>query len=244
MMRSKTMAVMGVVLVGGLLASACTPPVRMIRASGNIVELDKELAGFDRVDVSHAFTVEIKQGESFAVTLTVDENVIDYLDVRKAGSTLVIGLQPTLTSTRGNITMEASVTMPELRGLELSGATGGKVTGFESDAKLDINVSGASDLRGDIVAGDVDVDASGASDVRLDGSGEDLYIDASGASTVDLESFSVTDARVNLSGASKVTVDASGTLDVDASGASNVYYVGEPTLRSIDTSGASSVRRR
>jgi len=243
-MKLGMIAFAALLLLGGLAVSGCTPPVKMIRASGNIVTLDREISEFQRLDVSHAFTVDITQGESYAVTLRVDENVIDYLEVEKDGDTLKIGLQPGLISTTGSVTMEASVTMPELRGLELSGASKGELGGFESAGRLDLHLSGASDLRGELVAGDVDVKASGASDIRLDGSGGDLTIDASGASTLDLEMFSVRDVRVELSGASKATVNASGTLDVDASGASTVYYVGEPDVRSIDTSGASSVKQK
>jgi hypothetical protein len=227
-----------------LAVSGCTPPARVVRPSGDIVSLDKDIEDFTRVDVSHAFEVEITQGEQYAVSLTVDENVIDHLDVTKVGDTLKIGLQPMLISTMGDVTMEATITMPELKGVEFSGATDGTVNGFESDDRLDVKLSGASSLSGDIVAGDVDVEASGASDVMLDGSGRDLNIDASGASTVDMEMFPVADARVHLSGASKAMVDVSGSLDVDASGASTLYYRGDPTMRSVDTSGASSVKRR
>jgi hypothetical protein len=78
--------------------------------------------------------------------------------------------------------------------------------------------------------------------VVLSGSAGDVVVDASGASTIDLANFPVADARVDASGASKVTVDASGTLDADASGASHVYYLGSPRLGRIDTSGASSVK--
>ncbi len=54
----------------------------------------------------------------------------------------------------------------------------------------------------------------------------------------------VQDAAVNASGASNVTVNLSGRLDADASGASNVFYLGQPTMGTIDTSGGSDVTAR
>jgi hypothetical protein len=45
------------------------------------------------------------------------------------------------------------------------------------------------------------------------------------------------------SGASTATVNASGTLDAEASGASHVRYLGSPTLGNVEVSGASSVER-
>jgi hypothetical protein len=71
-----------------------------------------------------------------------------------------------------------------------------------------------------------------------------VTIDASGSSRVDLSDFAGEDANVEASGSSTVIVNPSGTLDVAASGASRVYYLGSPTLGNIDTSGASSMERR
>jgi hypothetical protein len=138
-------------------------------------------------------------------------------------------------------TREAEVTLPELTGLDLSGACHGAITGFSSTKALDVDLSGASHLLGNIDAGDAWFDVSGASQVNLSGSARDVVIDASGASQVKLADFPVDDATVEASGASKVTVNPSGRLDADASGASRVHYLGDPTLGDIDTSGASDV---
>ena len=61
---------------------------------------------------------------------------------------------------------------------------------------------------------------------------------------IDLSGFAVADATVDVSGSSTVTVKPRGRLDVDASGASEVFYLGEPTLGKIDTSGSSSVEQK
>lgn len=190
----------------------------------------------DKVDVSHAFTVDISQGDTFSVVIRIDDNLVQYLEVVKRGSTLKIGLKPARRFSIRNATMQAKVIMPELTGLTLSGASHCTITGFESTKALDVDLSGASSLRGDIEAGDARFDVSGASHLTLSGSAQDLTIDASGASSVDLSGFPVNDANVEASGASNVTVNASG--------ASHVYYLGSPTLGKVDTSGASSINRK
>jgi len=212
-----------------------------LMGSGNVVTEDFDLSGFDQVEVTDAFEVEIRQGEAFSVVVRVEENVKQYLDVVKQGSTLRIGLKPISSSTVSAMTLEAEVTMPELTGLELSGASDGSVTDFTSSEALYAEVSGASSLRGDIEAGGVRFDVSGASDVKLRGSGEDLVMDVSGASSADLADFPVADADIQVSGASSAAVNVSGRLDVEASGASRVRYRGSPTLGSVDSSGGSSI---
>jgi len=234
----------GLVVLVTSLGCGLIPRVRTITGSGNVVTREEPITDFDRVDVSHAFHVDISQGDTFSVVVRVDDNLVEHLEVVKRGETLKIGLEPGLTPSMQDATMEAEVTMPEMVGLELSGASHVAVTGFESTEPLDVNLSGASRLRGEIDAGDATFDASGASRVMLNGSARNVSVEGSGASQIDLSDYSVADAKVKLSGASAATVNASGTLDVDASGASDVYYLGSPTMGDIEMSGASSVKRK
>jgi hypothetical protein len=234
----------GLVLMVMSLGCALIPGSRTITGSGDLVTREEPITDFDRVDVSHAFHVDISQGDTFSVVVRVDDNLVEYLEVVKQGNTLKIGLEPGRVLNVKKATMEAEVTMPEMTGLELSGASHAAITGFESTKAFDVNLSGASRLRGDIEAGDATFDASGASRVTLNGSTRNVTVEGSGASQIDLSDFAVADAKVKLSGASTATVNPSGTLDVDASGASDVYYLGDPTLGKVDMSGASSVDRK
>jgi len=208
---------------------------------GNVVTREEAFTGFDKVDVSHAFQVDVSQGDTFSVVIRIDDNLVQYLDVVKEGNTLKIGLKPGWETIRPR-TEQAKITMPELTGLILSGASRGTITGFKSAEGLSLNVSGASSLQGDIEAGDASFSASGSSKVTLNGSAQDVMIDASGSSEFNLADLRVNNANVKASGASDVTVKPSGTLDANASGASHVYYLGSPTLGKVDTSGDSSVR--
>ena len=229
------------ILLGLLMAILITGCGQVtITGSGNVVTQEEAISGFDKVEVSHAFKVNISQGETFSVVVHIDDNLLQYLEVVKQGSTLKIGLKTERISS--DTTREAEVTMPDLTGLDLRGASQVTLTGFKSTNALNLDLSAASHLRGDIEAGDVRLDVSDASQVTLRGSAGDVTMDdVSGASTVDLADFPVVNANVTARDTSVITVNASGTLDVDASGASEVYYVGNPTLGEIETSDESSV---
>jgi len=88
------------------------------------------------------------------------------------------------------------------------------------------------------------LEMSGGSHVSVSCSGADISIEASGGSGADLASFTVVSANIDASGGSQVTVTISGTLIVDANGGSQVYYIGNPTLGVIDTSGGSQVLQK
>jgi hypothetical protein len=215
-----------------------------ITGSGNVVTQEEAISGFDKVDISQSFSVDITQGENFRVVIRVDDNLVEHLNVVKQGSTLKIGLDPNRSYTITNATMEAEVTMPELIGLELSGNSDARVSGFESNKALVVDLSGNSGLLGDIQAGDSRFDVSGNSSVTVTGSAGNVTVDASGSSEVDLTDFPASDGTVNASGASTVTVNLSGRLDADASGSSDIYYLGDPDLGNIDTSGSSTIQSK
>ena len=259
-MKKAIVAVLvAVFLTSGLLAG-CVGGV--VKGSGNLDTQEFNFSDFARVEVGYAFEVEITQSSSYSVSITADDNLFDYILVSKQGTTLKIRLEPALHYAFTKL--QAKITMPQLHGLALSGATRGTVSGFSSTDNIDIEVSGASSLNlvemsagdvefdisgasrvtGDITADDADFDVSGASTVQLEGSANDIVVDASGASHVKLAAFPVSNADVTLSGASSGTVNLDGRLDADLSGASKLLYIGEPTTGTINISDASTLSKK
>lgn len=210
--------------------------------SGNLETEEYAFTNFTKVEISTAFEFEIQQSNSYNISVTADDNVMDYVQVSQDGQTLKIGLRTV--TWFGPKTLRASVTMPELRGLTVSGASRGDIYDFSSTEDLDITVSGASRVTGDITAGNVEFDISGASTIQLEGSANDIDANVSGASSLNLDDFTVNNADVNFSGASSGTVNLNGRLDANLSGASRLWYIGEPTTTDINTSGASTVSKK
>ncbi len=239
------MARLAAVMVAlGLLAGCTITGSDVVTGSGRTTTKDYDLSGFTKVNVGSAFQTQITRGEKYAVSVTVDDNIVEYLDVRVDGGTLNIGLKPRISLGFRNTTLRAQVTMPTLDGLDLSGATRTQLSGFTNTERLDVEISGASQLRGDISSGEMRLRASGASTGELTGATGALNAEASGASTVRFDNLTSKDTTVRASGASNITVNASGKLTGDASGASTVRYVGNPASVQVDTSGASSVKQK
>jgi hypothetical protein len=213
--------------------------------SGNLETEQYTFADFTRVEISSAFEFEIKQSNSYSMSITADDNVIDHVLVFQDGQTLVIGFLRRLGIFPyfGSVTLRASLTMPQLHALTASGASSGTVSGFSSSEDLDVIVSGASSVTGNVTAGDVKFDIIGASTIRLEGSAGNMTATVSGASDFDLGQFTVDNANVNVSGASSGTINLDGRLDANISGASTLLYIGNPVMGTINVSGASTLRK-
>jgi hypothetical protein len=242
-MKKAAIIIAVVVVVGAICAALVLrgwPGVLI--GSGNLETEEYAFTNFTRVEVSSAFQFEVKQSSSYSINVTADDNVMDYVQVVQEGQTLKIRLR-TVPSLR-LVTLRASVTMPELSRLTVSGACSGTVSNFNSTEAVSIAVSGASRVTGDITAADIGFDVSGASTVQLEGSADDMVAVVSGACTFNLGDFTVNNADVNISGASTGTINLDGRLDANVSGASTLLYIGDPTMGTIELSGYSTLREK
>jgi len=199
---------------------------------------------FTRVAVGGAFEVEVVHSNSYNVSVTADDGLFKNLKVTKEGETLKVGHSKHIGWRVRTSRPIAKITMPVLNELKLSGASKGTVSGFNSLEDFKLKLSGASSVTGDITAGNAEIDCSGASKVELTGSAENAVIEASGASRTELAGFSVHDAAIKLSGASRSTVKLDGTLNAKLSGASKLRWIGNPIVGDIKTSGASTLSNK
>jgi len=248
------------VLIGGVTLAGCKTVLIDVE-EGSLITRTYDFADFTGIEVGHAFELEVTPSDNYSVTITARQGVLDHVDVTRDGSTLKIEMDVWFLTWQSN--PKVTITMPSLQRLDLSGAAQGNARGFISTndfevelsgaSNLDLDmetgafradISGASSLSGSLEATSSDIELSGASDVRLAGSGGDLFIDGSGASQVNLADYAVNDAGVQLSGASSAELTVNGRLDADLSGASLLEYLGNPTLGSIEISGASDIEHK
>lgn len=192
-----------------------------VQGSGTAKSETRAVSGFTKVDAGGAVNVEIVAQKEFSVTVEADDNLLANIKTEVSGDTLKIYSEDRI-SPKTRISVKIS--MPAIEGLDLSGASSGSVSSVKDDA--------------------LELKASGASKIKVDGAAKDLTADASGASTIEAESLQTQDAVVEASGASRVTVAATGELNVKASGASKIVYVGEPTNLKQNSSGESSVTKK
>jgi len=225
---------------------------------------EMDFRNFNHVDAGYACEVEVIRSDSYSVSVTAGDSIIKSIKVVKEDETLKI--RRTLLSLRGLIpgTFKIKITVPVLKGLDLSGASKGTISGFSSEnnfstylkgaSSLDIlnmsagnikfKLTGASRVTGQVKAADAEFNLSGASRVELQGSANNIIIDAAGASHVDIAGFHVGSANVKLRGASHSTLNIDGQLDANLSGASKLYWLGKPVMGDMKTAGASTISRK
>ncbi|MFI5154575.1 MAG: head GIN domain-containing protein [Chitinophagales bacterium] len=219
--------------------------------NGKIIKDDnaqtRNLKGFHGIRVSGGIDLYLSQGpEAIAVSAstpeyrekiqTVIENGILKIYLKNTGAHLILGFK--------NPKLKAYVSATSL---DLLGASGGSdvfIDGVLSSNKLDINISGGSDITGKLDVKELSLDQSGGSDADIAGKAETLKVEASGGSDLKAYNLIADFCDIVASGGSDAEVTVNKELSAHASGGSDIFYQGSGTIRDLRSSGSSSVKKR
>jgi hypothetical protein len=221
-----------------------TPPAPasgMIKGSGQIITRQMDLTNFDRVEASSAFTVEIVQSDTYSVAITADDNLFDYIQVSIEDRSLRLQLKK---GSYGSATYRAKVSIPKLAGIKLWQASKATVSGVKTSESLDLDISEASMLNGRLEASEAQIIMAGASQLSLQGTCGNLTLKATGASRAQLDQLVLTNAVINLSGASQGSININGRLDASLDAAARLEYSGNPVLGTINSAAAATLIRK
>lgn len=200
------------------------------------------VSGFNKLAMGSAFKIDVKQGSGFNVTASGKSEDLSDLEANVSGGVLKIGYKGNNWH-KNRKTVSISITMPNLQGVDFSGASTATVSRFPGVKNMDIEVSGASRVNMELAAQKVSMDLSGASSLVLTGQCDVLNGEVSGASSFKGKDFPAKEVNIDASGASSAAVVASATIHAEASGASSIRYSGSVKDIHSSTSGASSVKR-
>lgn len=204
----------------------------------------REAKDFHAINLSNAFTVYLTQSNEEKVAVSAgDEKDLAYIVVEVKNGVLNISWNNKGKWLKGNKKLKAYISFKSLDKIKATGACNLSIVGSLKVDDLMVDLSGASDLKGQINAKKLVFDMSGASDAKVSGATVQLNVDANGASS--FKGFDlVTDyCNVHASGASGIKITVNKELSATASGASAVNYKGSGSIRDIRTSGASSINR-
>ncbi len=178
---------------------------------------------FQGVDISGAYSIEIRQGSDFAVSADGQRDDVEDLDVSVNNGTLEVKRREGagfFNNQRRRIGL--IITMPNLRGVQLSGANKTRIAGFRNLDRLDVGLTGATSSEIDVTTDRLEVSASGASKVTLRGRARTVDISLAGACKLVATEMSIDEADVKAVGASKAELGKVRNLRKTALGVSKI----------------------
>jgi hypothetical protein len=227
-----------------LLAASCRfGGGKKVHGNGNIQTEERQVSSFSQVEVHGAIKVYVSQGELKPAKLEGDENLLQYIEFKQEGNKLEV-------RTKRGSNLDASHDMklylssPTYEVIDVSGACDiiGQTVN-SNPSKLEMQVSGAGDIKMEVDAPEVFTDISGSGSVTLQGKSRDYHCGLSGAGNARCYDLLAENVWVDISGAGDADVYASINLEAEVSGAGTVRYKGDAKITKQQISGAGSIKK-
>jgi hypothetical protein len=224
----------------------------------------RKVGEFKALEVSSAITVYLSQGNECSLAISAESDASAVKTEVKNG-VLKIYVEGGFWKkwNRGDKKVKAYITVRDIEKIAASGACMVRITDKLSSPELNIVLTGASSVKGEIKAGivrmslsgasstsatvscrDLKMDLSGASSGNLSGLTDNLQIVVSGASNLKAYDLVTSTCSAEVSGASSLKVNVMKEFTkIEASGASSIRYKGNATIKNFEASGTSSVKK-
>jgi hypothetical protein len=216
---------------------------KRVHGNGNIRTEDHPVSNFKNVEVNGAAKVMVSQNDHSSVKVEADENLLPYIEVIQQGDRVIIRekhgyhLIPS-----GDLVVY--VATPVFNNIDVSGACDiiGQ-TRITNPEALEMQVSGAGDIKMEVDAPTLEAGVSGSGSIYLKGQTKDVTLNLSGAGHAHCYDLLAENTKVDISGAGSAEVYASVKLDAEVSGAGSVTYKGNATDVNQHVGGAGSVHK-
>ncbi len=179
----------------------------------------RKVEPFDSIEFTGAGDIQVTCGSPASLSLTADDNLLEYLATQVVGGTLKISTTKSISPTKQPT---FAITVEDLKELSLSGS--GNVV--------------ASKVSGDQTSFTI----TGSGKIMADGEVDKLDITINGSGSADLDGVAAKQATIAVNGSGDIKINASEVLDVNIAGSGDVEYRGSPEIRK-NIAGSGKFRR-
>lgn len=208
--------------------------------SPNETEVSYDAFDFDALDFECAMRLTVTQGKEYSLKIKGDPTDIQDLDVAVNAKTLKIFYKQ---DRKRRYRLTATLTTPALQKIVLKGAILSVINGFEDTQIWDLKLIGASNNKMKINAQSLDGNIQGASVAQIAGVCSQINAKVEGSSSLDGTDLSTKNTTLEVNGASNTTIRVSDKLKATATGASSVFYYGNP-ITDLNTQGVSVIVKK
>lgn len=235
-MKQLKLSVVLIFLVLGFQVSS-----QVVRGSGNVKTDIRDLSGFDELIVQGSFDLILQQGESEGVRIETDDNLAELFQTRIEGTKLYITM---LADVRKTSALNVYVAIKELKRIVLLSDIRLKSETVIHFDKLRIFSGGLSEINMEIYAAALDLQLTDGTYAYFKGFTEKLNAEIHDETELNAFDLEAENCRVLTSGLTETSINVQKDLKILVTGASNVYYTGEPTISERIFSSAGFIVKR
>jgi hypothetical protein len=236
----KTIKFLSAILVASIFFTSCEKDEFDVVPSGRVVTQTVPATDINYLDVSSLFNVYVTfSGTEESVIIESNENLQSLIDVEHSNGRLIVELEDARII--GDPVLNVFITTKSIEKIVGEGAVTFKFENQLDNSHIEIELTGASKLSGNINTDVISAKIEGASKLDLTGFANNSSITAYGASDMTGFNFVTNKLNTKLEGGCSVSLTVQQSLKVDARGASKVYYKGTGVVESQKLNDASEI---
>lgn len=243
-MRNRTMAILPLALTLTLIVTGCSGAgndgkrqdgnqAAGAADAGPVTTQNYSLTGFTGVEVAGPDDVTIRQGDAFSISAKGPKAILDRLEIKLDGTTLVIGRKREgFSFSSHDDDVDIAITMPKLDGVRLTGSGSIDADTIDGDAVKAV-LTGSGDLKvGKLTGKSAKLTLSGSGDIEVGsgtiGSGD---VSITGSGDIDAEGLVADTLDISIAGSGSVDAQATGSADISILGSGDVKLRGGATCK-------------
>lgn len=226
-------------LVLPLIFSACQSECP--QASGTISHRGVQLKPFDQISLEGPLKLVLNQDSSFMVRTQADSNAVELVKIKVNGQKLVVSLRPDAYCGTDTIVVHAGI--GDLKKLEIGKASRVETASRISVNNLELKTTDANSVDLELNAGKLVTTTDGSADIRLSGQAGTHQLKSKGSLNLEAFNFITGIYDLNIDGMGKLKINVLNELKVKTSGASEIYYKGNPAKVEEKKSGTSRLEK-
>lgn len=237
----KTKTILFAILTLGIFFTSCQDDDLHVVPSDKVTTIEVPVSVFNKLNASDIFKIYVTFSETEeSVMVESNDNIHPLIDIYAEGDELNIGFYKN-TNISGTPVLNVYIKTASLDRIRAMGATYIEFQNPLLSSTVEVDLEGACMFVGQLEIDELDANIEGASEMNISGSSKTFGIKAEGASMMTGFNFVTNNLTANIYGASNISLTVNQTLNVTASGASNVYYKGNGIIESQKLSDASKI---
>ncbi len=217
---------------------------KKIKGNGNVVTINRTTSDYDAIDMSGSYDVELVSGQEGKLSLTGEENLLQYIVTEVKNGKLIIKVEKGINlSPSNNNGISLRIPVESISALSLSGS--GDIVGHTTikTENFETALSGSGDIFLEVEANSVSAAMSGSGDIELKGKSTDFKINVSGSGDIDAYGLAADNVEVSISGSADVEVTANQSITARVSGSGDISYKGNPQKVDTKSSGSGDISK-
>ena len=241
---TKMKNVIALVLIALFTVSVNAQWGKKIKGNGKMVTIERSVGEYDAVAVAGWFDVNIVDGREGELSLSGEENLLEYIKTEVKNGKLTIKVKKGYNLQSANRKNGILVTVPveSINSISLSGS--GDIVGKDVLRADDFSatMSGSGDISLSVEADALKTVISGSGDIELSGKARNFEVTVSGSGDVEAFDLNADHVNANVSGSANIKVTANESLTARVSGSGDILYKGDPKVDS-KASGSGDINK-